>query len=217
MDDPVASVRFEAMLRLAPLNQRLSPERKTVFDKVLNEYISIQQGLTNRPEGFLNQGIVFGFTGRLDEAEAIYLAGIKRFPKFFLFYMNLADVYRSQNQEDKSRAYIHKGLLLQPKNADLHYALGLWFVRHSDHAKGTAEFKKAFTIDPSNASVVYGYAIAMFSVGRVPPAITILENYLTRNGNNATILDGLISICQDQNLFDKANKYTVLRKDVFGY
>jgi tetratricopeptide (TPR) repeat protein len=217
MNDAIASVRFEAILRLAPFSQQLSSERKMVFDKVLNEYLAIQQGLTNRPEGFLNQGIVLGMTGRLNEAEAVYLSGIKRFPKFVLFYMNLADVYRSQNLEAKAKEYIDKGLVLQPKNTDLHYALGLWYVRQNDHAKGIEELGKAFSIDPSNASAAYGYAVAQFSIGKASEAIAILENFLNKNGNNPTILDGLISICQDQKLFDKTNKYASLRKDVFGY
>jgi tetratricopeptide (TPR) repeat protein len=217
INDPVTSVRLEAMLRLAPYTQQLLPERKALFNKVITEYINIQQGLTHRPDGFLNQGIVLGLTGRLNEAEAIYLSGIKRFPRFVLFYMNLADVYRSQNQEAKSKEFIDKGLQLQSKNADLHYALGLWYVRNKDHAKGVEELRKAFDIDPSNASAAYGYAVALFSFGKAPAAIAILENFFLENGNNAIILDGLISICQDQKLFDKTNKYASLRKEVFGY
>ncbi|MFL5809949.1 MAG: tetratricopeptide repeat protein, partial [Flavisolibacter sp.] len=119
--------------------------------------------------------------------------------------------------EIKSKQFIEKGLALQPKNADLHYALGLWYVRQKDPAKANTELKKAFTIDPSNASVVYGYALAMFSGGNTKEAVQILENYTSRYGNNATILDGIISICQDINLTEKANRYLSLRKEVFGY
>jgi tetratricopeptide (TPR) repeat protein/ssDNA-binding Zn-finger/Zn-ribbon topoisomerase 1 len=217
LDDPVAAVRFEAMLRLAASTQQLSPERKVVFDKVFNEYNGIQQGLTNRPEGYLNQGIVLGMTGKWSEAEAIYLQGLKRFPKFVLLYINLADVYRSQNQEAKAKEYIDKGLVLQPENADLHYALGLWYVRKNDHSSGIKELKRAFTIDPKNTSAVYGYAVALFSTGQPSSSIEILESFLKKNGNNAMILDALISICQDQKLLDKSNKYALLRKNVFGY
>jgi tetratricopeptide (TPR) repeat protein len=217
LDDPVAAVRFEAMLRLAASTQQLSPERKVVFDKVFNEYNGIQQGLTNRPEGYLNQGIVLGMTGKWSEAEAIYLQGLKRFPKFVLLYINLADVYRSQNQEANAKEYIDKGLVLQPENADLHYALGLWYVRKNDHSSGIKELKRAFTIDPKNTSAVYGYAVALFSTGQPSSSIEILESFLKKNGNNAMILDALISICQDQKLLDKSNKYALLRKNVFGY
>ena len=217
MDDPVSSVRFEAMQRIAPLVQELAPERKLVFDKVFAEYLHLQEGMTHRPEGFLNQGIVLAATGRSNEAEGKYLQGIGRFPKFVPLYMNLADLYRSQNNEAKAKECIDKALVIQPKNAELHYALGLWYVRQQDHAKGMEELKNAFTIDPSNTSVVYGYAVALFSTGKAAEAISILENFLAKNGNNATILDALVSICQDQKLLDKGNKYAQLRKEVFGY
>jgi len=217
LNDPVTSVRFEAMLRLAPFTQQLREERKPVFEKVLNEYISIQHALTHRPEGFLNQGIVFGMTGRSNEAESIYLSGIQRFPKFVLFYINLADLYRSQNRESKAKEFIGKGLLFEPKNADLHYALGLWFIRQNDKIQGVDELRQAFTLHPSNPSAAYGYAVALFSTGRQLEAINILETYISKNGNNAVILDGLISICQDQKLHEKANRFSMLRKEVFGY
>jgi hypothetical protein len=57
----------------------------------------------------------------------------------------------------------------------------------------------------------------LFSTGKAAEAISILENFLAKNGNNATILDALVSICQDQKLVDKGNKYAQLRKEVFGY
>ncbi|MGZ3846216.1 MAG: multiheme c-type cytochrome [Flavisolibacter sp.] len=217
MDDPVSSVRFEAIQRIVPFVQQLAPGRKLVFDKVSAEYLSVEEGLTNRPEGFLNQGILLGTTGRSNEAEEKYIEGIRRFPKFVPLYMNLADLYRAQSQEKKAREYINKALVIQPKNAEFHYALGLWYVRNQDHAKGMEELRKAFTIDRSNTSVAYGYAVALFSSGRPSDAISILENFLVKYGNNATILDGLISICEDQKLLDKGNRYALLRKQVFGY
>ena len=217
LNDPVSSVRFEAMLRLSPFLQQLPEERKVIFEKVLNEYIVIQQGLTHRPEGFLNQGIVFGMTGRSNEAEAIYLSGIKRFPRFILFYVNLADLYRSQNREAKAKELIDNGLQIEPKNTDLHYALGLWFIRQGAKERGIDELRQAFIIDPSNSTTTYGYAVALFSTGRQSGAVRILENFIDKYGNNATILDGLISICQEQKLLQKTNKYVTIRKDVFGY
>jgi len=131
--------------------------------------------------------------------------------------MNLADLYRSQNREVKAKEYIDNGLRIQPKNGDLHYALGLWFIRQNDKERGVDELRQAFIIDPSNPSSTYGYSVALFSTGRKSGAINILENYIAKYGNNAIILDGLVSMCQDQKLYDKANKYSMLRKEVFGY
>lgn len=215
--DAVLAVRMEAMLTLAAYYQQLQGNDKTVFEKVLTEYLQVQQGMSHRPEGYLNQGIALGLTGRTAEAEQAYLSGVLRFPRFVPFYMNLADAYRVQNQETKAREYIDRGLQISPGNADLHYALGLWYIRQKENVKGLAELKKAAELNPVNASVVYGYAIGLFSTGKPTDALRLLEKFLQQNGNNSTVLDGLVSICQDLKMLDKANGYLALRKNVFGY
>ncbi|MBI2723268.1 MAG: hypothetical protein HYX39_13925, partial [Bacteroidetes bacterium] len=217
LSDLVLSVRMEAMLTLASYYQQLQGNDKTVFEKVLSEYLQVQQGMCHRPEGYLNQGIVLGTTGRTAEAEQAYISGVMHFPRFVPFYMNLADVYRAQNKETKAKEYIDRGLQISQSNADLHYVLGLWYIRQKENEKGLAELKKAAALNPANASVVYGYAIGLFSTGKPNDALRLLENFLQQNGNNITVIDGLISICQDLKMQDKANDYLTVRKNVFGY
>lgn len=217
LSDPVQGVRLEAVKTVAPYYARLDAEMKLQFDKMLNEYLVVQESLSSRPEGFLNRGIILSQTGRQMEAEQLYLKGVKIFPKFAPFYLNLADFYRAQNNETMAKEYLDRGLILQPKNADLHYALGLWYIRKQDLAKGMNELKMAAEINPSGSSLVYGYSVGLFSTGKVKEAIAILENYLAKNGNDPLILDGLISICQDSKQLEKANQLIDKRKNVFGY
>ena len=217
LEDPVKAIRLEAVNILSPYTSQLSDEAKTLFAAALKEYLAVQESLSHRPEGFLNRGIILAQTGRVDEAAQLYLKGLKLFPKFIAFYVNLADVYRAQNNTASSKAYIDKGLSIQPGNADLHYAAGLWYVREKDVTNGVIELKKAAALDPSGASIAYGYAISLFSTGKPKDAITVLENYLSKNGNSSQVLDGLISICQDTKQADKANHFLEVRKNVFGY
>lgn len=217
LDDPVLAVRTEAMNTLAPLYTQLDENKKQRFDAVLNEYLTIQKYISDRPEGYLNQGIVLAATGRTTEAEQIYLLGLKRFPKFIPYYGNLADLYRSQKMETKSKEYLDEGLSIQSTNGSLHYALGLWYIRNYDEASGMNELKKAAELEPLNASFVYGYAIGLESTHEAAKALRLLENFISKHGNDPLILNGLISICDDQKQNDKANYYTNLRKNVFGY
>jgi tetratricopeptide (TPR) repeat protein len=217
LDDPVLAVRTEAMNALAPLYTQLDENKKQRFDAVMNEYLAIQKYVSDRPEGYLNQGIVLASTGRIAEAEQIYLLGLKRFPDFVPFYGNLADLYRSQNMEAKCKEYLDRGLNIQSSNGSLHYALGLWYIRNHNEAAGMNELKKAAEIEPSNASFVYGYAIGLESTHEVQKAIQLLESFTTKYGNDPLIFNGLVSIYQDQKQNDKANYYATLRKNVFGY
>jgi tetratricopeptide (TPR) repeat protein len=109
----------------------------------MNEYLTIQRNLGDRPESYLNQGIVLAATGKTADAEQAYLFGLKRFPAFVAYYGNLADLYRAENNEGRAKEYLDKGLSIQPDNAELHYAAALWYERKKDRVSGLREFKKA--------------------------------------------------------------------------
>lgn len=217
LNDPVVSVRIEAMNVLAPLYAQLDETTKQKFGAVMNEYIDIQKYISDRPEGYINQGIVLSATGRTSEAEQVYLLGLKRFPRFIPLYGNLADLYRSQNLEPKSKEWLDKGLSVAPNNGTLHYALGLWYIRNHNETEGLNELKKAASLEPSNASFIYGYAIGLFSTKEVKKAVQLLEGYLAKHGNDPLVLNGLISIYQDQKQDDRVTYYSNIRRNVFGF
>ena len=216
LSDPIKAIRNEAVFVLAPFAEQLNADTKAIFETAFKEYINIQESLSHRPEGFLNRGNILAQTGRQKEAEQVYLEGLKRFPKFIALYVNLADWYRAQNNEGAAKAYLDKAISIQPNNADLYYSLGLWHVRKKDIPSGMAALKKAASLNASGASIIYGYAVSLYSTGKADEAIAVLENYLIRNGNNAQILDGLISISTDTQQPVKAAHYTQLRKSIFG-
>jgi len=217
LNDPVIAVRIEAMSTLAPSYAQLDENNKQRFDQVLNEYLGIQRNICDRPEGFLNQGIVLTATGGVGEAEQLYLQGLKRFPKFIPLYANTADLYRSLGNETRSKEYLQAGLLLQPGNAMLHYSLGLWYVRSKDNKTAMRELQKAIQLNPSDASFVYAYAIGLYTKGDSQQAIHMMQAFLSKYGNNPLIINGLLSLYQDMKQTDKVDYYTELRKQVYGY
>ncbi|HYK44829.1 MAG TPA: cytochrome c3 family protein [Parafilimonas sp.] len=217
LDDAVISVRTEAMNAIAPFYSQLDPDKKQRFDAVMNEYLTIQRNLGDRPESYLNQGIVLAATGKTADAEQAYLFGLKRFPSFVAYYGNLADVYRAENNEEKAKEYLDKGLSIQPGNAELHYAAALWYERKKDRVSGLREFKKAVDLNPADGSFTYAYALALQSEHQLQPAIAILENYTSKQGNDPLVLNGLISMYQESKQPAKVSYYTDLRKSVYGY
>jgi predicted CXXCH cytochrome family protein len=216
--DKIVAVRMEAMNSIAPSYSLLLAEEQQLFKKVRTEYIRVQERMSHRPEGFYNRAILYQTTGDIANAEQLYRTCIKRFPTFGPAYSNLADLYRDQNKEKEARATINNGLGILPKNAQLHYALGLWFVRNKENKAGINELKTAADLAPGDAQMIYGYSIALFSGGdQKTEAITFLEKYTNRYGNNAMILDALASMCRDANMNEKAVRYGEIRKEVFGY
>lgn len=217
LNDAVLTVRREAVNVLVQFYPQLPDADKQRFDVVMNEAITMERSLSDRPEGYLNQGILFAGTGKVDDAEQVYLLGIKRFPKYINLYMNLADVYRIKQNEEKVKEALDKGLQIDPRNASLHYALALWNVRKGNKKEGVTELQKAIQLEPANASFVYTYAVAMHDMESPAKAIGILESFMKNHGNDPSIINGLISFYNDLKQQDKVTYYSNLRKSIFGY
>ncbi|MDI3322061.1 multiheme c-type cytochrome [Pinibacter soli] len=217
LNDEVLTVRREALNVLLPFYAELPEADRRRFDAVMNEAITMERNLSDRPEGYLNQGILFAGTGKLDDAEQVYLLGIKRFPKNSSLYMNLADLYRMKQNEVKVKETLDKGLQIFPRNGGLHYALALWHVRRGDKQEGVLELQKAIQLEPSNASFNYGYAVAMHDIEGGGKAVALLESFTKTYGNDPSVINGLISFYNDMKQQSKVEYYSKLRKDVFGY
>lgn len=217
LNDKVAAVRMEAMNVLAPDNSKLSETDTKRFKEVMIEYMNVQEQMSHRPEGFFNRAILLNFTGDITGAEQLYLQSIKRFPDFIPSYSNLIDLYRQQNREAEAKQIADKGLMRQPNNSFLHYALGLWYIRNRDNAKGVEHLKLSAEASPADPQMVYGYSIALFSTANATKAVQLLEQFIKKYGNQPLILDGLISICGDMKNEKKAAEYATIRKEVFGH
>ena len=215
--DKVAAVRMEAISLMAPQFAKLGETDAKRFNEVMKEYITVQEQMSHRPEGYFNRAIIKNFTGNSNEAEQLYLICIQRFPEFVPAYSNLIDLYREQGKDDDAKGIADKGLLKNPGNAYLHYAMGLWHIRKKDNANGLAELKKAAEADPANSQMTYGYSIALFSTGKQKVALQLLEQSRSKYGNHSLLLDGIISISQDLGQTEKAAQYTAIRREVFGY
>jgi predicted CXXCH cytochrome family protein len=217
LEDKIVAVRMEAMNSIAPSYGLLLTGEQQLFKKVMTEYVRVQEKMSHRPEGFYNRAILYAAIGDIATAEELYKTCIKRFPSFGPSYSNLADLYRGQNKETEAKTIIDNGLSVIPKNAQLHYAMGLWFVRNKENKPGINELKKAADLAPGDAQMIYGYSIALFSGEQKKEAIANLEKYTAMYGNNAMILETMESMCSDVNMNDKASQYRGIRKDVFGY
>jgi len=215
--DKIVAVRMEAMNTISPSYNLLLAEDQQLFKKVMTEYIRVQERMSHRPEGFYNRAILYQATGDIINAEQLYKTGIRRFPSFGPAYSNLADLYHDQNKDTEARIILNNGLSVLPNNAQLHYALGLWFVRNNENKQGIDELKTAADLAPGDAQMIYGYSIALFSGNQKKEAIAFLEKFVALHSNNAMILDLLISMNRDINKNEKATQYSEIRKEVFGY
>ena len=216
LGDPVLSIRTEAARALAAVSDKLDAAAKQKFDTAINEYINIQKFNGNRPESYMNIGIVLQEMKKFTDAQQVYELGISRFPKFEALYINLADVYRNANRDDLCEQILKKVLSANPSNAVALQSYGFLLVRQNKTDEAIATLQKAAQLQAAAADYTYSYAVALYSTGKQKQAVDLLEAFQQKHPNEPVIINTLISFYQEMQQKNKAEDYADLRKKVFG-
>ena len=103
----------------------------------------------------LNLGVYFMHKGNYREAEEAYRKAIELESGLAFAYINLSDLYRMQNRDDEGAGLLETAIRRIPRNADLHYALALAYIRLKFFQKAVIEVEKAVRYNPENAQMQY--------------------------------------------------------------
>jgi len=208
LDDPSRLVRLEAARVLAPLMTQTLPDKlRKDLEIRLDEYIDSQKVNADRPESWVNMGLVYVARGDLVSAKQAYKTAIKLQNSFTPAYINLADLYRLQQQDDEGEKILRQGIKTNPQNADLNHALGLLLVRQKQLETAIEYLSKAAQLDVKNPRYAYVYAIAMDSQGKQKEAIAILEQAQQNHPGNRDILFALVNYQMKQGDLAAVNNY----------
>jgi tetratricopeptide (TPR) repeat protein len=208
LDDPVRSVRIEAARVLAPVPVgQLQGEQLSSYNKAVSEYTESQMANAERPEAQLNLGNYYAAKGELDKAVTAYKKAIELEDVFVPAYVNLADLYRTQQKEADAYKVLLNAKQVATGNADVHHALGLLMVRQTKTGEAIAELETAARLAPENVRYIYVYAVALNSTGKPDEAIEQLQNAHERFPNNVDVLQALISFNRDAGNAFAAERY----------
>ncbi|MFV1993467.1 MAG: tetratricopeptide repeat protein [Acidiferrobacterales bacterium] len=198
LDDPVRAVRIEAarVLAVVPRNM-LSVQQQSMLDKALDEYRQAQRVNADRPESYINLGLLAIRLQNFTEAEKLYQQALKLDPGFANAYVNLADLYRSQQQDQKAEQVLKKALKLSNQNAAAHHALGLLYIRKKQLDKALRELKTAWKLQANNARYGYVYAVALNSRGQSQQAMTTLKKIHKQHPTNIDVVSALVAFNRD--------------------
>ena len=158
--DKYRAVRVTAVNNLIGLGIK-SAVFKKAYDE-LNAFNLINQW---RGEGNLNQSLVEYQLGNIREAEALLKQGIEVDPFFAANYINLAELYRSQNKAELEKQTLEAAAKAIPNSDIVYYSLGMLNIRLQDKSSAIKLFKKATKLRQSNAQNWYIYALALDSTG----------------------------------------------------
>jgi len=191
--DPIRTVRLEALGSvLDGPRSALNADQQQAFDAAVEEYRRVQAFNADRAEAQVNLGMLEARLGNSQSAQHAYEAAIRLQPSFVPSYVNLADLFRSQGQEDKAEQTLRMGLQADAYNGELHEALGLALVRQKRLREAVNELAHAAQLRPDNPRYAYVHAIALSEIGDVRGAINVLSKAHERHPGEREIVIALV-------------------------
>jgi predicted CXXCH cytochrome family protein len=198
LEDPVRGVRIEAARILADVpDEEFTQIRRRARASALNEYLAALKQNADWPAENVTLGNLYLRQGNAAKAIEAYERALALDVQFAGAYVNLADVYRMQSQDDVGEQVLRRGLAQLPQVADLHHALGLLLVRKGDTAAAVTELELAAQLAPDSVRYTYVYAVALHSTGQVSKALTVLRETDVRHPNTPDILGALVSMYRE--------------------
>ena len=182
LSDATRTVRSQAVMSLLDTSGLALPDRfRAAFERALDEYLSELRFNADRPEAQTNLGTALAATGHSTGATAAFREAIALDRTYIPAYVNLADVYRSQEKEADAEQVLRAAIAATPAAADAHHALGLSLVRQHRVPEALAALAEAARRAPDSARYAYVYAVALHDTGSADEAVAALSASLARH------------------------------------
>jgi tetratricopeptide (TPR) repeat protein len=206
--DPVRAVRLEAerVLRAVPPSL-WKPRDLGPLARVRAEFRAVQRLHADRPEAWLNLGLLDARLGEIDAARADYERALRIAPWFMPAYVNLADLYRQAERDDEGERVLRRALERAPESPDVHHALGLLLVRRGLGDEAIAALGRAAELAPERPRYGYVHAVALHSDGDSVGALRALEETHRRFPAHRDTLRALVSIHRERGASSEATRY----------
>jgi tetratricopeptide (TPR) repeat protein len=182
--DPVKAVRLELAPTLADALSQLSTPDAKHLQRLLEEYRDYLKYIADTPGGQLSLGNLENRIGFPMLAERAYREALEIEPQFVPALINLADLYRSNGSDAKSKDILLHALDVAPDSALTNHAWGLFLVREGKHSEAMGYLKKTIEQEDATPRHLYVYAVALDSQGDTRAAIELIDVNRERWPNN---------------------------------
>jgi Tfp pilus assembly protein PilF len=206
--DPVRTVRIEAVAALLGIHAgRWSESDRAALKAATAEYLEARAFNADRGEGLVDLAHVALLAGDVQHAEGNLREALDVDPTFTAAYVNLADLYRSQQRDEEAEAVLREGLKAAADRASVEFALGLTLIRLGRSSEAMAHLRRAHEMRPEVIRFGYVYAVAQFDDGQQAASLKTLERMLQRYPANRDILRLLAGYNQQMGRAKAAERY----------
>jgi len=176
LQDSNRSVVTELATALAavPLDQIDSGDA-SVLQHMFRGYLEIQSDDLDLPSVRARLGNFYLRRGEIKLAEDSYRAALEIDDRTVGAHVNLADLKRTQGDDEGARKVLLDALDLISNEASLLYALGLLEVRGGNYRTALGHLKEAADLEEGDLQYRYVYAVALHDMGRISEAIEELK------------------------------------------
>ncbi|WP_439135256.1 tetratricopeptide repeat protein [Pseudomaricurvus sp.] len=174
----------------------LSPAEQDSLKALQQEYQAFLTRDQDTADGQMALGVYRLRQGDLTGAEAAYRQALNINSSQMVAYLNLADLYRQTNDEQKVLETLRQGLEKLPQAAPLHHSLGLSLVRQKNYAHALKALEAAAKLQPGNARYGYVYGLILQQLGQDSAAMREWQRVLTMYPMDRDTLMAMFSAAQ---------------------
>jgi predicted CXXCH cytochrome family protein len=193
--DETRAVRVAAVTALAdaPTAGLLGDQRRD-FDAAVEDLRAFAQANADMAEAQNSYGLFLSGQRQTSEAETVLRRAIALDSSLAGAHANLAELYRTTGQNEKSESTYAKAIAISPEDPLLRYGHALALVRAKDLTGAMKELETSVRLAPANAQYRTTLAIALDSAGRPDDAFASLDEAVAAGVANADMLGVAIQI-----------------------
>jgi Tfp pilus assembly protein PilF len=215
--DPVRTVRIEAVATLLGIHAgRWSTTDREALKNATKEYLEARAFNSDRGEGLVDLAHVALLAGDVQNAERNLREAIEIDRTFTAAYVNLADLYRSQERDQDAETALREGLTAAADPASVEFALGLTLIRLERGSEAMEHLRRAYELRPEVIRFGYVYAVAQFDRGQQTASLKTLERIHRRYPASREILQLLVAYSQQMGRTKAAEKYAAELQQLGG-
>ena len=151
-DIPKLENAYDELIRIDPNNVQYLYEKANLlyvekkYDQALDVYKQVEQ-LTGLSDGLvINRQKIYLKQGKLDKATGELEEMIKSNPEQIKYYLLLAELYNSNNMNDKAQSVLLRAEKISPNNELVHLALADIYSDKKDYKTSYDQIKRAFAL-----------------------------------------------------------------------